>query len=188
MAMTPAERQRRRRARLAAVRDAEEQAQAPTITLPLAERLTRQEAWDEACETIQVMLETYRVWRATTPAPLAAEPRLLDLHRLAGVALSLAVLSFPDAFGAEWHFPDEPTPSKDGTGLDRRSLREQLFAADPPSLDPDNFPRTAEDDVRALDWWNRLPPDARSTWQNAVRAEDPRDVWYVVRGRLGAIR
>jgi len=188
MAMTPAERQRRRRARLAALREADKQNQAPAITQPLGERLTRQEAWDEACETIQDLLETYRVWRATTPAPSGAEPRLLDLHRLAGVALSLAMLRFPDAFGAEWHFPDEPTPSKDGTGLDPRALREQLFAADPPSLDPDNFPRTAEDDARALDWWNRLPPDARSTWQNAAQAEDPCDVWYIVRGRLDAIR
>jgi hypothetical protein len=184
MAMTPAERQRRRRARLAALRED----QAPTITLPLAERLTRQEAWDEACETIQDLLETYRVWRATTPAPIGTEPRLLDLHRLAALALSLAVLSFPDAFGAEWHFPDDPTPSKEGTGLDQRSLRQQLFAVDPPSLDPDNFPRTAEDDARALDWWNRLPPDARSTWQNAARAKDPLDVWYILRGGLDAIR
>jgi hypothetical protein len=178
MAMTPAERQRRRRARLAALRTPPDEA---VITYPLADHYTRQEAWDDACETLQVLLETYRVWRATTPAPRDAEPRLLDLHRLASLALTLTLVEFPLMFGQDWHFPDAPPPAKDGIGLDPRSLRQQLFAAEI-STDPDRFPRTPEDDKRAREWWDRLPPEARPTWQNAARAEDPLDVWYVLKG------
>jgi hypothetical protein len=184
MAMTPAERQQRRRDKLAALRPAEDEA---AIASPLEDRYTRQEAWDDACETIQAMLEAYRVWRATTPAPAAAEPRLLDLHRLAALALTLAMVGFPDAFALDWHFPEDE-PSTAGAGLDPRTLREQLFSADPASLDPDNFPRTEEDNARALDWWSRIPPEARTTWQRAARSEDPLDVWYVCQQQLRRIR
>lgn len=176
MAMTPAERQRRRRAKLAAMRPAE-----TVLTSPLEDRSTRQEAWDEATETLQDLLEGYRIWRALTPAPAGAEPRLLDLHRLAALSLTLAMVSFPLAFAEEWHFPDDPPPPKDGTGLDPRSLRGQLLAVDPAALDPDNFPRTLEDDTRALEWWSRIPLDARSTWQRMARSDDPLDVWYIVK-------
>jgi hypothetical protein len=72
-ALTPAERQQRRRDKLAAARPP----QAADIASPIETRLTRQEAWDKACDQLDNLLETYRAWRLHTPAPgdASAAPR-----------------------------------------------------------------------------------------------------------------
>jgi hypothetical protein len=177
VALTAAERQQRRRDKIAALK--------PPPAPAAADRLTRQEAWDEACDTLQEMLEHYRVWLALTPAP-AGSLRSLDLPRLAAQALTLGLVAFPPYFADDWHRPDDPPPSTAGTGLDPRSLREQLFAADP-TPDPDRFPRTAAEDSRALAWWSRIPEDARSTWLRLARSADPLDVWYLFRDQLSRL-
>jgi hypothetical protein len=181
VALTAAERQQRRRDKLAAERPA------PDQMAPIEDRYTRQEAWDDACDTLQMLIEDYRTWRATTPAPAAAL-RVQDLPRLAAQTLTLAMISFPHPFGQDWHFPEAPPLSKAGTGIDNRTLREQLFAADAAEPDRDNFPRSAEDDATAKAWWARLPPDARATWKNVARASDPLDVWYILKDVLKSIR
>jgi hypothetical protein len=54
-ALTAAERQQRRRDKLAAERPARDNA----ILSPIETRQTRQEAWDEACDRLDHLLETY---------------------------------------------------------------------------------------------------------------------------------
>ena len=178
MPMTPAERQQRRRDKLAALRPPA----GPTLADPLETRKTRQETWDSACETLQIMLETYRHWRALTPAPAAAL-RPVDLPRLSAQALTLALVSFPDPFAQDWDWPIEPAPAG---RLDPRTLIEQLVS-DQPGTDVDAFPRTAEDDAAGRAWWQRIPEDARSTWISMARSADPADIWHIVRRRMTSI-
>jgi hypothetical protein len=178
VALTAAERQRRRRARIAAQR--------PTpIATPAEDRFTRQDAWDDACDTLQLMLEDYRTWRATTPTPADALA-IHHLPRLAAQALTLAMVTFPAYFGDEWHFPDDAPLPKEGTALDARTLREQLFSAEP-AADADPFPRTPEEDARGLAWWNRIPPDSRETWLRLARSAEPLDVWYLFHAQLAKL-
>jgi hypothetical protein len=176
--MTAAERQQRRRDKLAALKPVPEQ--------PPPARDTREDAWDEACDTLQLMLEDYRVWLARTPAPATAL-HAADLPRLAAQVMTLAMTTFPSYFGDEWHDPDAAPLSREGTGLDNRTLRQQLFAVDT-VRDPDNFQRTPDEDANALAWWSRLPIDSRASWQRLARSTDPLDVWYTFHEQLNRIR
>ena len=184
MALTPAERQQRRRAKLAALRPPIQRADDLAAPMPgMATRQTRQEAWDEATETLQRLIEDHRTWRALNSVPVGSL-RILDLPALAAQALTLAMIQFPDEFGTDWYFPDDEPLPKEGTGLDPRTLREQLFSGDPAMPDPDNFPRSDEQDAAGQAWWSRIPLDARSTWLRTVHSTDPLDVWYALRHLL----
>jgi hypothetical protein len=96
------------------------------------------------------------------------------------------MVTFPPYFGDEWHCPDDAPLPKAGTGVDTRTLREQLFSA-APAEDADRFPRTPEEDARGLAWWARIPPDSRETWLRLARSAAPLDVWYLFHDQLSRI-
>jgi hypothetical protein len=173
MALTPAERQARRRAKIAA----ELAAQHPGQTIVRDGRESHQQAWDAACEELEHQLELYRAYLALHPVQAKAL-RPLDLPRLAAMTLTLSLIQFATSFGDDVYLSSRPLADPAITGLDPHTLRQRLLADDPPP-EPDRFPRTPADDASALAWWSRIPPDAQASWLSLARSTDPLDVWYM---------
>ncbi len=182
MALTPAERQQRRRNKLAALRPPD----APELLHPLADRQTRQEAWDDACETLEDLLETYRRWRLSTPTPHDALSSAA-LPSLAGLIQALTMVSLPAPFAGSWHLPGLDTHEAEQlAAVPGRTLRERFFGADP-TPEPDEPRRTPEQDEKARAWWARLPEAAQETWRGAAHCTEPEDVFHVLHRVLKSI-
>ena len=184
-ALTPAQRQQRRRDKLAAARPPK----ADDIPSPIETRLTRQETWDTACEQIDHLLETYRAWKLQT----ATSGDALSTAALPGLAnqiLTLTLTTFPPAFGQEWYFaPDEdPTPAATRPPLPARSLRELALGAQRTAEDPAEPRRTAAQDDAARAWWDRLNPDQQANWRAMASCAEPEDVYHVMRAVIQTIR
>ena len=178
MAMTPAQRQQRRRDKLAAARPPK----ASQVPAPIETRKTRQEAWDTACEQLDHLLETYRAWKLHTAAP-GDSLSTAALPGLASQVLNLSLTTFPPGFGQEWYFApgEDPIPAEDRPPLPSRSLRELALGAQRAAEDPDEPRRTAEQDAAARAWWGRLNPDQRANWQAMANCAEPEDVYHVMR-------
>lgn len=178
--LTDAERQRRRRAKVAAARP--QPPDEPAFAFPIETRLTRQETWDAGCQTLQRLIEGYRIFRANQAAPAAAL-RAADLPALTALVQTLAVTSFPHHYGQEWDLPGVAEVENTNPDLDARSLRQQFFSG-ASTPDPDPRPRTPEEDARGLEWWHRIPPDARPIWMEMADSADPLDIWYILHKQL----
>lgn len=183
-ALTPAERQQRRRDKLAAERPPK----ADNIPSPVETRLTRQEAWDTACDTLSEILESYRAWKLATPTP-AEDLGAAALPGLASHILTLTLTTLGLDFGREWFFGlgndalvravQPPTPT--------RSLRDLALGA--PRLAEENEPaRTAEQDAGARAWWAELNASQRFNWQSIANAIEPEDVYHVMRRAIDQMR
>jgi len=184
-ALTPAQRQQRRRDKLAAARPA----QADAIPSPIETRLTRQETWDTACEQLDHLLETYRAWKLQT----AASGDALSTAALPGLAnqiLTLTLTTFPPAFGQEWYFApgEDPTAAAARPPMLARSLRELALGAQRTAEDPAEPRRTAAQDAAARAWWDRLNPDQQANWRAMASCAEPEDVYHVMRSVIQTIR
>jgi hypothetical protein len=184
MAMTPAQRQQRRRDKLAAARPPK----ASPVPSPLETRQTRQEAWDTACERLDHLLETYRAWKLHTAAPGEALSTAA-LPGLASQVLALTLTTFPPDFAQEWYFApgEDPVAAEDRPPLPLRSLRELALGAQRAAEDPDEPRRTAGQDAAARAWWERLNPDQRANWQAMANCAEPEDVYHVMRAVIQTI-
>jgi len=184
-ALTPAQRQQRRRDKLAAARPPP----AGDIPSPIETRLTRQEAWDTACEQLDHLLETYRAWKLRTAAPDDALSTAA-LPGLANQVLALTLTTFPPDFAQQWYFApgEDPVPAADRPPLPARSLRELALGAQRTAEDPAEPSRTAAQDAAARAWWDRLNPDQRANWQAMANCAGPEDVYHVMRAVIQTIR
>jgi len=187
-ALTPAQRQQRRRDKLAAERPARRPAREHDTGPPAATRQSRQEAWDTACDTLSELLESYRAWKLVTPTP-AEDLGNAALPGLAGHVLTLTLTTLGLDFGREWFFGlgndavvravQPPTPT--------RSLRDLALGA--PRLAEENEPaRTAEQDAGARAWWAELNASQRFNWQRIANAVAPEDVYHVMRDAIDRMR
>jgi hypothetical protein len=179
-ALTPAERQQRRRDKLAAARPPREDA----ILSPIETRMTRQEAWDEACDRLNTILETYRAWKLVNPTP-AGDLSAAALPGLASQVLTLTLTTLALDWGCEWYFPPDQDPVADRPPMPARSLRELALGA--PRLNEENEPRsTPEQDARARAWWTGMKADQRGNWQRMANCTEPEDVYHVLREMIDA--
>jgi len=183
-ALTPAQRQQRRRDKLAAARPP----QAGGILSPIETRLTRQETWDTACERLDHLLETYRAWKLQAAAPGDALSTAA-LPGLASQVLTLTLTTFPSDFGQEWYFApgEDPVPAAERPPLPTRSLRELALGAQRTAEDPAEPRRTAAQDEAARVWWDRMNPDQRTNWQAMANCAEPEDVYHVMRTVIQSI-
>ncbi len=106
-ALTPAERQQRRRDKLAAAHPP----RADAIRSPIETRMTRQEAWDEACDRLASLLETYRAWKLVTPTA-AEDLSTAALPGLASQVLTLSLTTLALDWGSGWYLPARPGPGR----------------------------------------------------------------------------
>jgi hypothetical protein len=184
-ALTPAQRQQRRRDKLAAARPPP----GGDIPSPIETRLTRQEAWDTACEQLDHLLEAYRAWKLHTAAPDGALSTAA-LPGLANQVLALTLNTFPPDFAQQWYFApgEDPVPAADRPPLPARSLRELALGAQRTAEDPAEPRRTAAQDEAARAWWDGLNPDQRANWQAMANCAGPEDVYHVMRAVIQTIR
>jgi len=182
-ALTAAERQQRRRDKLAAERPARDDA----ITSPIETRQTRQEAWDEACDRLDHLLETYRAWKRISRTP-EGELSTAALPGLAAQLLALTLTTLALDWGREWYFPPgtDPIAAVDRPPLPAPSLRALVFGAQR-TEDPAEPRRSPAQDEAARAWWGRLDPDQRATWQRMANCGEPEDVYHVMCDVLAAI-
>jgi hypothetical protein len=179
-ALTPAERQQRRRDKLAAERPP----RADDIPSPIETRMTRQEAWDEACDRLDTILETYRAWKLVTPTA-AEDLSTAALPGLASQVLSLTLTTLAIDWGREWYFPPGQDPAAGRPPMPARSLRELALGA--PRLNEENEPRSSpEQDARARAWWAEMNPGQRGNWQRMANCIEPEDVYHVLREMIDA--
>jgi hypothetical protein len=182
-ALTPAERQQRRRDKLAAARPPA----GDVITSPIETRMTRQEAWDEACDRLDHLLETYRAWKLANRTP-ADELSAAALPGLASQILTLTLTTLALDFGREWYFApgQDPVAAADRPPMPARSLRELVLGA--PRLGEENEPgRTPEQDAAARAWWAGMEPHQQANWRAMANCAEPEDVYHLMRDVIRTI-